>query len=289
MKKKVQRILVIILFLILTLSLGYVCYGKMNRKRKVLFSWKSTAITEEKERLFLCMETLGADILYQGFSDKIDLQEVQSFLLEANERGIEVYFLTGEAEWAKPKMEEKIYQKMDKIQEYNALVPSKAAIRGIVCDIEPYTLSKWEKNSQELMNSYVSVMKEAYQSAKSRGLSMVAVIPYFYDTEGFENGLTELITNGCDQVAVMNYYRDKEIEHIKMEAQIAAEAKKQLITIYEFNPSGKHGLTDKNTYHDLGISEALNNFSNLYKEYKKQQVIMGFHDYESIKEVLENE
>jgi len=48
-------------------------------------------------------------------------------------------------------------------------------------------------------------------------------------------------------------------------------------------------LTDKNTYHDLGISQALNNFSNLYKEYKKQQVIMGFHDYESIKEVLENE
>ncbi len=135
------------------------------------------------------------------------------------------------------------------------------------------------------MNDFVTGMKTAYKTANKNDLKMILCIPYFYDNMGFSKQLDDLIKSGCDTIAIMNYYKDKEITNIKLEVAIANKYGKEVVTIYELQAPGTHDLSDKNTYYNDGIEAINENFNNLKEAY--QDITIAFHEYRSLKEVID--
>ena len=250
-----------------------------------LFSWKESAITDY-ETLFSDMKELGMVELYQEISDDIETEMIKKFLTSASEQEIAVYLLIGEPDWVLEKDAESLLEEMQRIGEINELVEETAELKGVMVDVEPYLLEEWDDERDELMQCYVDCMKETYDYATEQGIEVILCIPYFYDNKGYSGELETLIAEACDGIAVMNYYRNMEVAHIEQEVAYAAKYEKDIITIYEMKEAGSHGLTPQNTYFELGFGKVKDNFRDVYKAYRKQNIRMAYHDYEAVKEIL---
>ncbi len=253
-----------------------------------LFSWKKEALSD-CETLFADMKSLGITEVYQAISDSIESDVVEEFLASAQEKQMSVYLLVGEPDWALEEDAENLIEKIDRVVEINALVEEEAHLKGIMVDVEPYLLDEWDEDSDELMKSYVESMKCAHEYATKQGVRMILCIPYFYDNKEYDEELETLIADGCDGVAVMNYYRNSEISNIKEEVAYVEKYDKIIISIYEMKEAGSHGLTEKNTYHELGFDVVKENFKEMLEEYEESKIKMAYHDYEAMKEVMKDE
>lgn len=286
-----------------------------------LFSWKSSVVecdsqekhadtadsSEEKQKrknvLFKTMNDLNLETLYQSFSKDLKESDIIEFLKEADSQGIDVYLLTGEPEWAKSDTDtaEKMIAELERTEKINKKLSKNAKLKGVIFDVEPYVLDEWDEEQSELMENYAEAVKETYKKAQSLNLEMLVCLPFFYDSKGFEEELEIIIGEGCDGAAVMNYYREKEIEHVETELLLAQKYGKQLINIYEFNKPETHGVTEKNTYYKEGTDKALKNFENLLDFYcgggtghypeamQAESIRYAYHDFEAVYEVMNNE
>ena len=102
----------------------------------------------------------------------------------------------------------------------------------------------------------------------------------------FRSGLEELIKNGCDSIAVMNYYRGAEIKNIATEIELAQKYGKGIITIYELQKADGHGVKEINTYYNSGLAALKKSYASLLEAYPEQTISMAYHDYRALKEVL---
>ena len=108
----------------------------------------------------------------------------------------------------------------------------------------------------------------------------------FYDDKDASEYL-ELLIQSCDSIAIMNYYRGKEIENIRFEVDLASKYGKQVLNIYELKAPGEHGLKEINTYHELGIKAAEENFTILKATFRKStNISFALHDFVALKEVM---
>lgn len=274
-------------FLIMSLILFSQDIQAKEASNKVVFSWKTDAVNKGGQELFELLESVGANVVYQNISADTKNKTIKKFLKNAYKRDISVYLLVGQPDWVLDDDKAPYMEEVKRIEKYNKLVKQKETIKGIVFDVEPYTIEEWDIQKEVLMENYLSAMKNTYKEAKKKKISMVACIPYFYEELGMKAELKDLMKNACDEVAVMNYYRGKEIKHIKTEAKYALKYGKKLINIYEFQPSGTHGLIEQNTYYDLGLKAAEKNFKKMKKKYKKQDISMGLHDAETLKKLVQ--
>lgn len=128
----------------------------------------------------------------------------------------------------------------------------------------------------------------AYQHIEKTNLKLILCIPYYFDDLGFSSCLEELVTDACDGLAIMNYYRNNEAKHISYEVSLCRKYDKQCINIYEFLEPGRHELKDINTYYHQGIEAAKNSFNSLQQEFGNE-LGLSFHDYETVRRLADNE
>lgn len=268
------------------LLLGGLIMSLPKSERNGIFSWKSDAVSQESDALFSRMKEWNISSLYQAFSGKLEAERVQAFLKEAKRQGIDVYYLTGEPQWA---LEEDGRHLCMEVERAAALAGKEKALAGIMFDVEPYLLEEWDEDSRMVMDLWVKGIKRAYQSCKAYDLELLVCIPFFYDSKGLEGQLEELVRDCCDGIAVMNYYKGCEIEHIETEARLADRYQKALISVYELKAPGTHGITQNNTYWEEGMAAVKSNFSEMKRAYPGQELSMGLHDYEALKELLKDE
>lgn len=267
-----------------------------------LFSWGHDVVEIEKgksenpmsDKLFQTMGDLQLETLYQSFSEKLSMEDIRVFLKKAEEKDIDVFMLTGEPDWAEEDTEKHITDELKRADKINRKLDGEAEIEGIMLDIEPYLTEKWEDSREEMMTEYAAALAEAYKTAEKLNLQMIVCVPFFYDTKGFGNELESIAANGCDGIAVMNYYKGKEIEHIETELRLAQKYGKYVINIYEFNRPDTYGVTENNTYHEEGTGAALRNFRELVEFYcmeengENQEVFpaenisFAFHDFRAL-------
>lgn len=253
-----------------------------------LFSWESKAV-EKQNRLFQMMEKQKIGVLYQNFSKGLEQEALKTFFEGADESQIDVYFLTGDPQWALQENADSLCAEIERAVGINRIL-RRGELKGILIDVEPYLLEQWkEGEAKKVMDSYVKCMRSAYCKSNDNNLEVILCIPYFFDSKGFADELETLIRFCCDKVAVMNYYRGKEIKHIETEAALAKKYNRELITIYELQPPGSHGLTKKNTYYKKGLKSVTENFAQLRSAYPDQKVFMALHDLEALKEALSDE
>lgn len=256
-----------------------------NREIRALFSWTSEAV-DDKEVLFETMKKANLNTIFQSFMT--DRENNGAFLKSAYEKEIKVYALTGDPRWAMDSTGSSMMERVARISEINRNIAEEYRISGIVLDVEPYLLDTFLGQQQEVMESFVQGLQRTYQEAKKQNLEFGVCIPYYYDSWNLNQELEKIIMSS-DFILVMNYYREKEIEHMAFEMELAERHQKQLITIYELQEPGKYGLTDKNTYFNEGLDKVEKNFLKIREYFGNQNVSVAYHEYESLKELLEDE
>ena len=267
-----------------------------------LFSWSAETVNKTDGELFKLMKQEGLNVLYQNISTKNSRQEQMSVFAEsAMEEGITVYYLTGDPSWGLDPDGDRLCEAVKDAAAYNRRIKRKFLERreadgkpwttvpqlaGIVFDVEPYTLEEWDKDPGKVMGSFVSGMTEAYALAKDYGLEVIVCIPWHYDNKGQQKVLEELIQNGCDSIAVMNYYRGAEIKNIATEVELVQKHGKGIITIYELQKADGHGVKEINTYYNSGLTALKKSYARVLEAYPEQTISIAYHDYRALKEVL---
>ncbi len=250
-----------------------------------LFSWGGAALApENRTGLLDALERLDAGVLYQEFPP--DSPEAVPFLADMKTAGIQVWLLTGRAEWGLEPDGASLKAEIDRASALSA--QSGGGLAGLMVDVEPYLTDQWDADENWVLEQYVSCMTAARQYAQERKLALLACIPYWYDNDHADM-LSRLVQTGCDGVAVMNYYRGREAEHIGTEVSLAREAGKPVICIYEFQRPGIHGLTEENTYYTAGLTAARESWAAVRQAADYESTYFAYHWYEPVLELLGHE
>lgn len=288
--RKPKKVTIILIGLMVFFSAFWLFKDTNKVKPKLsIFSWSSDEIRYNSTELLNDLIEYDFDRIFQSFSSELTNEEITLFVEDVTDNNIEVFGLSGTPEWALDPTGEGMIEKLDQIVEINHQLTEEQRIKGFVINVEPYTLTDFDWDDQYIQESYVSGMRNLYQAAEREGLELIVVIPYFYDTKGYKEVLSTFIHETSTEVAIMNYYREHEIDHLTFEAQEAKKADKSLMTIYEFKRPGEHGLTNKNTYFNEGHLAAIENADRLVQHYHDQTIDIAFHDYQAFREVIRNE
>lgn len=278
------------LWLVLACTLGcLILYGFWSRSSMQseapngLFSWESDVLcTEQRRTLWDCMAQYHLTELYQTISLDTAPTLVSDFLQEAQQNGICVYLLVGDPSWALDSQAAALTKALTQAAAWRQLSGS-SALMGIMADVEPYVTDAWNDDAETVMHSYLAGLHAAYETAKSLDLRLYTCISCYYDTWGFSEELTELITESCHGVAVMNYYRGNEVDNLRTEWKLATQAGKPLYSVYELQPAGNQGITSQNTYYEAGMSALLENWANLTRAlHGKEPFGFALHDYRAL-------
>lgn len=290
MKNKLFKRLLIIFFIVFTIGRLLLLYNQNAVKTRALFSWKKDQVLQGSSELFKTMEILKINTLYQRFSSGLEKEDIERFLSKAQELDIKVSFLDGEPEWALEKNASHMIAAIDRVNEINEGLNEDEKIKSIIFDIEPYLLEEWNDESRkEIMDDFVTAAKVMYKRAKESDLEIILCIPYFYDNMSLSKQLEELIKDGSDSIAIMNYLKDKEVSNIKEEVELSDKYSKEVINIYELQAPGEYDLKEKNTYYNDGVKAVEENFKIIRKEFRGKKVSIAFHEYRALKELLDRE
>lgn len=262
------------------------CTGK-NEAGKGMFEWSEERIDSPLEARELAKK-MSVDRWYQEFPEELDKEKTSDFVRTMKESKVTVYALVGSVEWGFEEDGESLISSINTICEYNESVDEEEQIAGIMADIEPYTSDRWKREPEKYMDIYVKGMKNAYKTAREKGLTMIVCIPRHYDDRGLTKQLEELIEGGCDEVAVMDYECGNEVEKIRTEAGFAKKYKKPLHCILEFQEVGKHGLTEDKTYHNKGLDEAARAWDTVDTAFKDIDIIRDYHWSQPVLEIMED-
>lgn len=253
-----------------------------------VFSWHNEQLQRPHET-FELLERHAVDAVFQYLSLDHSVAEATHFIEKAADFKKDIYFLTGEPEWALDPTATELIEWIKQIGHYQDNQTSRESLKGIVLDVEPFLLAEYKQDPQAVMTTYVASMQAAYKAAKVYQLEVIVCVPYYFDTLGFTEELESITRDASDKLAVMNYYRGKEMEHLQTENEISHRYNKTIINIYELQPPGQHDLTDQNTYYNYGIHAAYDNFQQLKRFFSHQRIELAFHEFEYFKKLSEKQ
>lgn len=253
-----------------------------------IFSWDKETVTEDVQRTKDFLQSQKIRRLFQSFASELSMDEIQTFMGRVSDE-VDVYQLIGTPEWAYAENKARLIDQGERVVKINNTLDVENQIKGLVVDVEPYLLDDFDWEDEELKLSFMENMKALYDFLQANDLAMITVVPYFYETKGYKDVLDFLIKEASTELAVMNYFREEEVEHILYETTIAKEVDLAVTTIYEFKAPGEYDLTERNTYYNEGLDKALNNFQYVKQTFDEQEIYAAFHDLTALKEVVGRE
>lgn len=289
---KSRLVFAVIIFLCLCL-LVLLIFSRITGKdsgTRGLFSWSSTALYgSNSDDLFSAMDKMKLNTLYQSFSSDVEPDVIEIFLKKAADHNISVWYLTGDPSWALDSKGKGMIKRIKRAADLQSIMDDGIVFAGVMMDCEPYMTDLWDEDREGVMDSWLEALCEAHKAANDEGLQFSVCIPYFLDTIGFSFHVERLIEKGCDQLAIMNYYKENEAQHIETEVRLASKAGISVTVIYELQPAGTHGLKDINTYNKDGLGAVIKSWASLSRFYKDENLSMALHEYKSLREVAKIE
>ncbi len=104
---------------------------------------------------------------------------VENFIMLANKVGISVDAEAGWRNWAEDGNTYKAFAILNFVKTYNKNHTAK--FRGFQYDIEPYLLSRYEKNKADVLAKFLNLTGETVNRLNNTDLEFSVVIPEFYD------------------------------------------------------------------------------------------------------------
>lgn len=271
------------------------CGGKDNKTAGLvcetsIFSWEEEYILPEREAdVEKVMDRLGCRAVYQQISAETEEALVLDYLKRRMEKEQLVYYLAGAPEWGMEEDGASMLEVVENAAAWNRKMGADGGFTGIVLDVEPYLLEEWEDNREVCMEQYVANCIRTYGKAKEENLAVIVCIPNFYDRTGLAGQLEELIKDGCDGIAVMNYNKRDEAGQIQAELELAQKYGKGILHITEMQQPGYHDLTDNNTYYEEGFEAVLDSWDKLKKQYSYKRFGFSWHYMRPCLQILEEE
>ena len=253
-----------------------------------LFSWSteqtySEGLTDYLEVLDVC----DINSSYQYFSDEmLNSTYPREYIKKLNEQGISTYYLSGNPTWATARRNRSMREKITLVSKYNRKVAEREKFTGIVFDVEPYLLSDWKKDKNNIMDKFLDNMKDSYQYAKEQNLELIVCVPYWFDND-FYHILEQLIADACDKLAVMNYYRNSEIKNIENELELCRKYGKTIICISELQKPVSDSVPDTVTYYNYGLIVMWRMWNHLYSHFDYSKLEFSYHYYKPLRDFLD--
>ena len=243
-----------------------------------LFSWHDEVFEkEEREILIRLMREQGLTELYQDVPHDLSVTDIRALTEDCRENGIRVYLLVGDPEWA---LDRKATELRREIQRAALM-----GFSGVMVDIEPGSTDKWKKDRESVMEIMLQAFLRGKADAQQNGLEMIVCLSWYYDDFGFESQLEQLVAEGCDTLAIMNYNREDEAGQIETEAALCRKYGKKLINIYELQEVGKYDLEEIHTYREVGLDALWKSEKTLRRVFSDQKFSVALHDYRALKEM----
>lgn len=300
-----KRILIVICFAVICILVCTAVYRSWAKKDKrtlnetelpetlwseSLFVWHSEhLLPEHEDEIAAATAYLGCSTIYQHISASEDEAVILSWMKRRSQAGHTIFYLAGTPEWATAQDAASMKETVRRAARLNRQAGKDSGFSGIVFDIEPYLLDGWDSVKEQYMEAMVEQYRKIYPMAKKENLLILACIPNFYDSKGLTPYLEELIKNGCDGIAVMNYRKDDEVQHLETEAALAAEYDKAIINITEMQKPGHHDLTENNTYYNDGIQAVKESWSRMEEEINYDKLGFSWHSIDPVLELMESE
>lgn len=285
-----KKIFFFLFVAIVLAGIGNDTLEKIHKTAKVsVFNWEKDMVTvENADTFFNILSENNICAVYQYISSKTAKEDIVYYLTSAATHGIDVYLLTGEPGWGLDAAGESMIREIVRAQVINQSVSESAQLKGVIMDVEPYLTDQWDADPQKVMENFAAGLVCAHDQALECQLQFIVCVPYSYDTKGYADALETIVADGCDSVAVMNYYKGKEQEHIASEVSLARKYGKRLINIYELQPPEGDAVTEANTYYHDGLRAVYRNAVMLGFAYRGD-IEFAIHDYDTWKEMIENE
>lgn len=256
-----------------------------------LFSWNDWVPGEEEaDTLKQCVLQTGVTEIYQDFTDEnYRSGQAEDFTGRLSEMGVSVYSLLGDAEWSYEENARTLVNEMAAAVRYNQKQTEEKRIKGFMIDVEPYLLDEWADNENTRMNlmlKYLKCMKIGCTYAHEHQMEFLVCIPTFFDDDCPEI-LSQLVSDACDGIAVMNYDRRDEYGQIETEVELARQYGRRIICIYELQDVGLHGLEDVHTYANAGLDALWQSAEDLDSRFDYDKLQFAYHYYLPLKNMLE--
>jgi len=241
-----------------------------------LFSWHDEVFEAEERKILLrLMREQGLTELYQDIPHNMPTAQIKELAEACKALGIRLYLLIGEPEWALDRNATELRYEIQRA----ALI----GCAGVMVDIEPGSTDKWKKDRDSVMDSMTQAFLQGQDAAEQEGLEMIVCLSWYYDDYGYEDALEQLVAEGCDTLAIMNYNRRDEIGQIETEAELCRNYGKALISIYELQEVGKHDLEENHTYREAGLPALWESWNELRSAFSEQEISAALHEYRALK------
>ena len=214
-KNRKRRNVLLISLIVLLIFLALNVQAK-DLKRIGVYSWNIDDV--EINKLREMAKELDINAFYQYIKiDDLESDKAEKLLNGLINERIDFYLLQGTPEQAYEPNVISMKKDIDKVVKFNQ--ENGNVIKGIVWDVEFYLEEKQyqNENKAKAFENYYKNMKILYEYAKEKKIEIVQVIPYWLDTVIGNTKLEAFIRDTCDSIEVMNYYKEKSIEHIKNE------------------------------------------------------------------------
>ncbi len=248
---------------------------ELINKNKGIFSWSSEQILQSNRADTLYWtKYLKMNEIYQSGLFRVSTNELTSFVKDLKTKNnTDVYSLTGDPTWFNKV--DSFKTRIDQVKNYNTNVASDSKIKGIVFDVEPWTLGSENWTQEE----YAATIKQAYEYAKANNVEMVMVIPFWLDTS-----ISESIIQNSDKIIVMNYNIRNPVKFIEEEVILAKKYNKKIVSAAEtmkVNPD--YGVDEYTTYYYVGIDRLKSDWKLIDDTYRYENLEFSLHDFKNVK------
>lgn len=234
-------------------------------------------------------------------NDQVKIGQMRDALrklaVQAGAKGIRVDALAGMSNWGEQAGFRDALATADFIIEYNRTAQPSERVGSLQFDVEPHTLSKYERNKAAILTRYVNMLGSVAQRIANSGVTLGfdVVVPDFFDS--VQNWTPKITYNGKTQytynhildllqqlpqskVIIMDYYNTTDgangsIEKARPEIEQAtsAQSKTKIVIALE---TGNFPPVDIISYYGMCRSKLEGDLSTLQTRFKGEASFGGF-------------
>ncbi|CAG7618609.1 hypothetical protein PAESOLCIP111_02132 [Paenibacillus solanacearum] len=173
--------------------------------------WNPYVIADKGNTLRQLTEK-GVNRLYLFIDPDFSATYYKEFISEAHARGIKVHALNGAPGWVLPEHNDKMYDFIYWVKQYNVGARAEEQFDGIHLDVEPYVMPQWKQQSDAMIGLWTDTVSGFVQEVKSdTDLTVGIDMPVWLETYRVRDGyggmttLSDRLMRMVEQVTLMAY------------------------------------------------------------------------------------
>lgn len=184
--------------------------SESHPKTKATWIWDLSKIEGDPSQPVSFLEEEGVNRVYLHIDfETFKPGPYRSFIKEATKADIDVYALGGDPNWALLKNRDSLDRFASIVHDYNNMVGEDEAFKGVHLDIEPYLLSEWKEDSDNVKNQWMMNSVHFIRQVKEKAnLAVSGDFPFWIHKEKVpykDQTLSDWMMEHYDSLTLMAY------------------------------------------------------------------------------------